>query len=75
MRTVTATEFKSRCLALLEEVQRTRGSLVVTRHGKPVASIVPYAAPQASRKNPLRGSILYEGDLISPIPVRWDAAD
>ncbi len=40
-RTLSATQFKARCLALLDEVASTRRSLVVTKHGKPVARVVP----------------------------------
>ena len=74
MRTVTATEFKARCLALLDEVNRTRTRLVVTRHGKPVAEIGPHTASAQSSDNPLKGSVLFEGDLVSPIAADWSNA-
>lgn len=38
-----ASTFKARCLSLLDEVARTRTSIVVTKHGKPVARLVPMA--------------------------------
>jgi prevent-host-death family protein len=74
MKTVTATEFKSPCLALLEEVQRTRTRLLVTRHGKPVAEIAPHSATAGWGPNPLKGSILHEDDLVSPIASDWNSA-
>lgn len=40
-RLIKASEFKARCLALLDEVAASRNSLVVTKHGKPVARLVP----------------------------------
>lgn len=49
---VPATEFKARCLALLDYVATTGTPIVVTKHGRPVARIVP-AVPS----RPLRGSI------------------
>ncbi len=73
-KSVPATEFKARCLALLEEVRETRQPLLVTRHGKPVAEIRPFAPRHAERTNPLKGSITYQGDLISPVHERWDSA-
>jgi prevent-host-death family protein len=73
-KTVPATEFKAHCLALLEEVRRTRQSLLVTRHGKPVAEISPYVPKSAEQANPLRGSLLFEGDVISPLEEKWDSA-
>ena len=38
---VQASTFKARCLALLDEVARSRTSVVVTKRGKPVAKLVP----------------------------------
>jgi len=73
-KTVPATQFKEQCLALLEEVRQTRQPLLVTRHGKPVAEISPYIPREMDPVNPLKGSILYQGDLISPIDEKWDSA-
>ncbi len=73
-RRVSATEFKEHCLALLEEVRQTRQSLLVTRHGKPVAEISPYVAPDSDSANPLKGSVLYQGDLVAPVDEKWDSA-
>ena len=72
-KSVPATEFKTRCLALLEEVRETRQPLLVTRHGKPVAEITPYVPKDAAQVNPLKGSIVSQDDLISPIAERWDS--
>jgi prevent-host-death family protein len=38
---VQASTFKAQCLALLDEVARSRDTVVVTKHGKPVARLVP----------------------------------
>ena len=74
LKTVAATEFKAHCLALLEEVRQTRQSLLVTRHGRPVVEISPYSPKNAELANPLKGSILFQGDLISPLDEKWDSA-
>jgi len=73
-RTVPATEFKTHCLALIEDVRETRQSLVVTRHGRPVVEISPYVPKNAARVNPLKGSIVFQDDLISPLEEKWDSA-
>jgi prevent-host-death family protein len=73
-KTVPATEFKTHCLALLEEVRETRQPLLVTRHGKPVVEISPYSLKNAERVNPLKGSIVFQDDLISPLGGKWDSA-
>lgn len=69
---IGAGEFKAKCLKLLDEVAETRHPLIITKHGKPVAKLVP----MPPRKDPfgaMAGSVLYEGDIISPIDVEWDA--
>lgn len=42
---VQASVFKARCLALLDEVERSHRSFVVTKNGRPVAKLVPLEAP------------------------------
>ena len=69
-RTIAAGEFKARCLALLDSVADSGQEIVVTKRGKPVARVVPVAELTPP---PLRGSILREGDLVSPIDEPWDA--
>ena len=41
-RIVKASEFKAKCLAFLDEVERTGDRLVITKKGKPVAEVVPH---------------------------------
>ena len=47
-RLVMASRFKERCLALLDSVAKTKIPVVVTKHGKPVAKLVPIDEPEAS---------------------------
>jgi prevent-host-death family protein len=67
-----AGQFKARCLAVLDEVQRSRRAVVVTKRGRPVARVVP--VEEAGADTSLRGSVLYEGDLVSPLHERWSAS-
>jgi antitoxin (DNA-binding transcriptional repressor) of toxin-antitoxin stability system len=46
----------------------------VTRHGKPVVEISPYVPKSAARVNPLKGSVAFQEDLISPLEERWNSA-
>jgi len=66
---VAAGEFKAKCLALLDDVETSGRTFVVTKRGRPVARVVPMPQAQAS----LSGSLLFEEDLISPVDVIWDA--
>jgi prevent-host-death family protein len=63
-------EFKAKCLALLDDVERGRRTLVVTKRGRPVAQVVPL--PKA-REATLLGSLVYEEDPLAPVDVAWDA--
>jgi prevent-host-death family protein len=70
--TIAAGEFKAKCLKLLDEVAEKRETLVITKHGKPVAQLVPMPAAK-NIVGAMRGSVLWEGDIISPLDAEWEA--
>jgi prevent-host-death family protein len=70
---IGAGHFKAKCLKLLDQVAETRQPLTITKHGKPVARLVPIE-PKRSLFGALKGSVYYEGDIISPVDAEWDAA-
>jgi antitoxin (DNA-binding transcriptional repressor) of toxin-antitoxin stability system len=47
--------------------------LVITKFGKPVGRLVPMP-PQAKMRGALKGSVLFEGDIVSPLENEWKAA-
>jgi prevent-host-death family protein len=70
MKRVSATAFKARCLALLDEAAAGE-EIIVTKHGRPVARVVAAEAPAD-----LRGSVTFHVDddaLIEPLGGDWDA--
>lgn len=72
MHEISASQFKARCLALLDEVAEGGSELVVTKRGRPVAKVVP-----ADEEVSLRGSVSYnvsDEELIAPIDVEWESA-
>jgi prevent-host-death family protein len=70
MKTMGAGQFKDRCLKTLDEVARTRSTVVITKRGRPVAKLVPCDRAHARS---LTGSILREsGDPFST-GERWNA--
>lgn len=73
MKTIQAGQFKAKCLALLDEVAQTNESLVITKHGKPVAKLVPYDSGIEEGSTSLRGLATFVGDIISPIEDEWEA--
>jgi prevent-host-death family protein len=68
MKEVAISEFKAKCLALLEEVRKTKKPIRVTRHGKPVADVVPPApvVDRAAWIDSMKDSVKILGDIISP---------
>ncbi len=69
---ISASQFKARCLALLDQVAESGGELVVTKRGRPVARVI--AVEEGAS---LEGSVTYnvsDDDLVAPIDVDWEAA-
>lgn len=68
MKEVAISEFKAKCLGLLEEVRKTRQPIRVTRFGKPIAEVGP-AAPEEHPKSWLgcmAGTVEILGDIVGP---------
>jgi prevent-host-death family protein len=72
-RIIKASEFKAKCLALLDEVERTGDKLVITKKGKPVAEVIPHKPAKRSPLGIWKGRMEILGDIISPIDVEWEA--
>lgn len=72
-RQIKASEFKAKCLSLMDEVARTGTPLVITKNGEPVAELVPHRRRTGSPWGCLKGRLFITGDIISPIDVEWDA--
>ena len=73
MRTIKASEFKAKCLKIMDEVAATGEPVVITKYGVPVAQLIPAVQKPKTLFGALKGSILYMGDVISPIDVEWNA--
>lgn len=69
MKEIAISEFKAKCLSLLEEVGKTKKPLLVTKFGKPIAEVNPPSLDQASRSwvGSMKGDIKFLGDIVSPI--------
>lgn len=77
MRTIQASEFKAKCLSLMDEVAVTGESLVVTKHGKPIVELKPVTQPRALSPIGLdKGRIEILGDIVAPVyEGDWDALE
>ena len=77
MQEIAISEFKAKCLAILDRVQKMKEPILVTRHGKPVAEVIP-PAPTIDRSKwigSLEGTMEFRGDIISPAndEDEWEA--
>jgi prevent-host-death family protein len=73
MRTIKASEFKARCLKLMDEVAETGEPLVITKNGKPVAQMGPIVARPKTLRGLHKGQVKIKGDIIEPLDVEWEA--
>ena len=75
MRALKISEFKAKCLAVVEQVDRTGEPVTILKRGRPVARLVPAASADRYPQDSLAGSVEILGDVLSPVlPARaWDA--
>lgn len=73
MKKMAAGSFKANCLAVMDEVQTKRETVIITKHGKPVAKLVPLNADVDKIYNFLAGKGAITGDIVSPAfsPEEW----
>jgi prevent-host-death family protein len=73
MKEVAISEFKAKCLGILEEVRKTRRPILVTRFGKPVAGVIPPSPGETTGRR--LGSMVGTGkilrDIVGPSGT-WD---
>jgi prevent-host-death family protein len=67
MKTIPAGQFKSKCLAIMDRVQKTGESVLITKHGKPVAKLSPAAASPEDVFGYMAGKVKIVGDIVGPI--------
>ena len=68
-----AATFKARCLELMDHVRETGAEYVVTKHGKPVARLVPYTpARTTSVFGSMKGTVLRYERPLDPIDGDYD---
>ncbi len=70
-RAITATQFKAKCLGLLDEVAATGEDLIVTKHGHPVARVVAIVPPASLLRSVTQ--LVSDDELIAPLGEAWDA--
>jgi prevent-host-death family protein len=68
MKEMAISEFKAKCLSVLDEVHKTKKPILVTRFGKPVAEVIPPSSVALSESwiGSMKDSMKIVGDIVSP---------
>ncbi len=72
VKTIAAAKFKQQCLSLIDRLGRD--GLVITKHGKPVARVLPIARESVDLIGSLRGRLTVHGSILTT-GTTWDAGD
>ena len=70
MKKIGAAKFKEQCLSILENVDKD--GIVITKHGKPVAKLVPINIQSSDLIGKMKGKIKINGDILST-GLKWNA--
>ena len=72
---ITATEFKAKCLQLMDTVSQTGEIIQITKHGKPLVQLgpIPIEPQKTFKRGFAKGEFKIIGDILAPIDVEWDA--
>jgi prevent-host-death family protein len=70
MKSMGAGAFKAKCLAVMDEVQARKETVVITKRGKPVAKLVPIDGDGDGIFGFFKGKVKIKGDVVSPILSR-----
>lgn len=72
-RTIKASEFKAKCLKLMDEVAESGAEIVITKNGRPMARLVAFVERPKTLFGIDRGKLEILGDIVSPIDDDWEA--
>ncbi len=72
-RTIKASEFKAKCLKLMDEVAESGEEIIITKNGRPVSRLTPYREKPKAPFGRHRDNIRILGDIVSPMPEEWFA--
>jgi prevent-host-death family protein len=70
---IIASEFKAKCLHLMDEVAKTGEPIIITKHGKPIAQLVSIKPKPSNLFGAFKDLIEITGDITEPIDVEWGA--
>ena len=65
--------FKAKCLSLLDEVEKRHFQLIITKHGKPMAKLIPIENKKFSLYGCMKNTVVIKLDIISSTGEKWEA--
>ena len=65
MESLSVSEFKAKCLSVLQDVNKQKKRIIITKRGKPIAEIIPHESEE--KEIPLEDTVVFMGDIISPV--------
>ena len=63
--TLAASEFKAKCLRLLDEVAEQGNTLIITKRGRPVAKVTPISRTPSTLRGSWKGIVKIKGDIVN----------
>lgn len=70
---ISASQFKARCLGLMDQVARDGDVIVITKNGRPVAELHPCSSSRRASPFGLHRDLQLLGDVVAPLDEPWDA--
>ena len=70
---IPAATFKAECLKLMDQVEKTRKPIVITKHGRAVAQLAPIPADPRSLFGYMKNSVAIQGDITASLEEEWSA--
>ena len=71
--TISAADFKATCLKLMDYVNQTHQSIIITKHNKPIARLTPIIETPQDVFGCMKNTVTIKLDIIAPIDVSWNA--
>ena len=67
MKSMAISAFKAHALRILDQVSRSKESVVITKRGKPLARVVPFDEKEKNAPGKLADALIFEDDIVSPL--------
>ncbi|OGT64475.1 MAG: hypothetical protein A3J38_05785 [Gammaproteobacteria bacterium RIFCSPHIGHO2_12_FULL_45_9] len=75
VKTISAGEFKAKCLKLMDYVNQTHQFILITKHNKPIARLVPISDAPSDVFGCMKNTVAIKHNIIDPIDVAWNVND